>query len=47
MPPFAWRLTPKERWAVVAYVRALQYSQTVSVAEAPADIREKLMKEAQ
>lgn len=47
MPPFAFRFTPKDRWAIVAYIRALQYSQSVSLAEAPADVREKLMKEGQ
>lgn len=47
MPPFAWRLTPKERWAVVAYIRALQFSQSVPLAEAPADVRAKLMQEGQ
>lgn len=45
MPPFAWRLTPKERWAIVAYVRALQYSQAVPLAEAPADVKAQLAKE--
>ncbi|MBX5480508.1 MAG: cytochrome c [Myxococcaceae bacterium] len=47
MPPFGWRLTPKERWAVVAYIRALEYSQSAPIAEAPADIQAKLMQEAQ
>lgn len=47
MPPFAWRLTPRERWAIVAYIRALQYSQAVPLAEAPANIRAELMKEGQ
>ena len=47
MPPFGWRLTPKERWAVVAYIRALEYSQSAPLAEAPANERANLMKEAQ
>lgn len=47
MPPFAWRMTPTERWAVVAYVRALQYSQAVPLAEAPSDVRAKLVREGQ
>lgn len=45
MPPFAWRLTPKERWAIVAYIRALQYSQAVPLAEAPAEVKAQLAKE--
>ena len=47
MPAQGWRLQPRERWAVVAYVRALQYSQHVPVAEAPPEIRARLMREAQ
>ena len=47
MTPFGWRLTPKERWAVVAYIRALEYSQSAPLAEAPANERANLMKEAQ
>ena len=47
MPAQAFRFTPRERWAVVAYVRALQYSQHVPIAEAPADIRQRLMREGQ
>lgn len=47
MPPFGWRLTPKERWAVVAYIRALEYSQSAPLAEAPPDVKAKLQQEAQ
>jgi hypothetical protein len=32
MLPLADRLTPEDRWAVVAYVRALQLSQSAPVA---------------
>ena len=43
MPPFADRVTPQDRWAVVAYVRALQLSQNAPVAALPpalqADLR--------
>jgi mono/diheme cytochrome c family protein len=39
MPGFAWRFSPEERWAVVAYIRVLQYSQNVPLAEVPAEIR--------
>lgn len=47
MPGLAWRFSPKERWAIVAYVRALQYSQQVPIAEAPQDVRARLMREGQ
>jgi cytochrome c len=35
MLPFADRLTPPDRWAVVAYVRALQLSQHSALSELP------------
>lgn len=35
MLPFADRLTPEDRWAVVAYVRALQRSQHVALQDLP------------
>jgi mono/diheme cytochrome c family protein len=46
MASYAAELTVKERWAVVAYVRALQRSRTATLAEAPAAERERLEKEA-
>jgi mono/diheme cytochrome c family protein len=36
MLPYADKLLPNERWAVVAYVRALQRAQTGTVADVPA-----------
>jgi mono/diheme cytochrome c family protein len=45
MYSFADRIRPRDRWAIVAYVRALQLSQHVNVADLPADAREKLMAE--
>ena len=39
MPAFADRTTPRDRWAIVAYVRALQLSQDVPVARLPPDLR--------
>ena len=39
MPPFADRTTPQDRWAIVAYVRALQLSQDVPVDRLPPDLR--------
>jgi mono/diheme cytochrome c family protein len=35
MNPYADKLTPQDRWAVVAYVRALQRAQTGTVADVP------------
>lgn len=37
MGSYADKLSPSERWAVIAYVRALQRSQNASVADLPAD----------
>jgi len=39
MPPYADRLTPQDRWAVVAYVRALQLSQHARVDTLAPDLR--------
>ena len=42
MPPYADKLTPADRWAVVAYVRVLQRAQTATVADVPAAQRSEL-----
>jgi len=42
MPPFADRVTPSDRWAIVAYVRALQLSQDAPVAGLPVDMQAQL-----
>lgn len=42
MPAFAVQLTPRERWAVVAYVRALQLARHAPVARLPAPLRDRL-----
>ncbi len=42
MPDYAAQLQPKDRWAVVAYVRALQLSQNATLADVPAGDRSKL-----
>jgi mono/diheme cytochrome c family protein len=42
MPSYAAELTPEERWAVVAYVRALQLSQHAAVDQLPAPLRSRL-----
>jgi mono/diheme cytochrome c family protein len=38
MPDYAAQLTPEDRWAVAAYIRALQLSQNAKPADAPAGI---------
>jgi mono/diheme cytochrome c family protein len=45
MASYAAELTIEERWAVVAYVRALQLSQNVPVSRLPPDVRARLMAE--
>ena len=42
MYPYADRLSPRDRWAVAAYIRALQFSQHAPVDELPAADRERL-----
>jgi cytochrome c553 len=42
MNPYADKLAPADRWAVIAYVRALQRAQTGSVADVPGDHRGEL-----
>ena len=46
MASYAAELTIEERWAVVAYVRALQISQNAPVRSLPADVRRQLEQEA-
>lgn len=41
MYPYAARVAPRDRWAITAYIRALQLSQAARVADDP-DLREKL-----
>jgi mono/diheme cytochrome c family protein len=42
MNPYDDKLVPADRWAVVAYVRALQRAQTGAVADVPANRRSEL-----
>lgn len=42
MYPYADRVAPQDRWAIVAYIRALQLSQHARFAELPAELRERL-----
>jgi hypothetical protein len=36
MPDYASQIAPRDRWAIVAYIRALQLSQGASAADVPA-----------
>jgi hypothetical protein len=42
MYPYAERVEPADRWAIAAYIRALQKSQDTTLAEVPAEQRSKL-----
>lgn len=42
MPDYRAQIAPRDRWAIAAYVRALQLSQHAPVAELSADERQKL-----
>ena len=42
MAPYSTSLTPKERWAVVLYVKALQRSRNASIEDVPVEERTKL-----
>ncbi len=46
MPSYAAVLPVEDRWAVVAYVRALQLSQYATLEEVPPDVRRRLEEEA-
>lgn len=45
MPSYAAELSVQDRWAVVAYVRALQLSQHAAMEQVPPEARERLEKE--
>ncbi|HEY2159597.1 MAG TPA: cytochrome c [Isosphaeraceae bacterium] len=45
MYSYASRVAPRDRWAVAAYIRALQLSRYAKVDELPPDVREKLPRE--
>jgi hypothetical protein len=42
MNNYSMQITPHDRWAIVAYVRALQLSRDAHVAELPESLRQKL-----
>lgn len=39
---YAAQIQPRDRWAIVAYIRALQYSENANVNELTADVRQKI-----
>jgi mono/diheme cytochrome c family protein len=46
MYSYAGRITPEDRWAIVAYIRALQRSQNATLGDVPAAERGPLAGEA-
>ena len=42
MPSYAPQVSPSDRWAIVGYIRALQYSQHATLADVPESERTKL-----
>jgi hypothetical protein len=47
MPSYASRIPPRDRWAIIAYIRALQFSQNAKLADVPPGERQKLLAETQ
>jgi mono/diheme cytochrome c family protein len=45
MPDYSTQLTPEDRWAVAAYIRALQLSQAATSADVPAGVQVRDLKE--
>jgi len=45
MPDYAAQIQPRDRWAIVAYIRALQLSQNASIDNIPADAKARLDQE--
>jgi hypothetical protein len=43
MYSYSAQIPPRDRWAIIAYVRALQLSRNAKVSELPADLREKVV----
>jgi mono/diheme cytochrome c family protein len=47
MPAYAELLTPRERWAVVAWLRVLARSQSAPLEAAPPEVRQRLLQSLQ
>jgi len=45
MPDYSAQLTPEDRWAVAAYIRALQLSQSATAADVPSGVQVKELKD--
>lgn len=45
MPAYRFQIEPQDRWAILAYVRALQLSRNTSVADVPAEGQAELEKQ--
>jgi mono/diheme cytochrome c family protein len=39
MPAYRYQIPPDDRWAIIAYLRALQRSQNATLQDVPADVR--------
>jgi len=39
---YSAQIPPRDRWAIIAYIRALQLSRNAKIADLPAELREKL-----
>lgn len=42
MPDYTQQIRPQDRWAIAAYIRALQFSQHATVADVPVDQRQQI-----
>jgi hypothetical protein len=42
MYPYGYRVTPRDRWAIISYIRALQLSRQVSISDLPPADQQKL-----
>ncbi|TMC54576.1 MAG: cytochrome c, partial [Chloroflexi bacterium] len=42
MPPYASQVAVRDRWAIIAYIRALQLSQNARIEDVPAEERNRL-----
>jgi hypothetical protein len=42
MPKYSTQISAQDRWAIVAYIRALQLSQHATLSDVPAEVRQRL-----
>ena len=47
MADYATQISPQDRWAITAYIRALQLSQHATLTDVPAEVRQRLESESQ